>query len=208
MVRTTSKAQREDSDVRRQFILDAAQDLIYEAGLEGFRVREVAERSGMHHASMMHYFPNREALLRGVVERIVASLDRVPTTDARGFIGSPRDLLHTHFQHVLHQMHAFPKRFVVLNELFLRAMRDEEVRQILSATDASWHQFLIPLITFGVAQGGFRADLHPEATATIITSFFKGLSTQLNLAPDQLQHAVAQLEQWITGTAPTSDARG
>lgn len=191
------RANREESETRRQFILDAAQDLIVEVGLEGFRIREVAERSGMHHASMLHYFPNREALLGGVVERIVSHLDRVPLADPETGLAAPGDALHAHFKHVLAQMQAHPGRFVVLNELFVRAVRDDEVRRVLAATDASWRQFLVPLLTAGVAQGVFRADLDPEAAAVIIASFFKGLGLHLGLAPTQLQQAASQLEQWI-----------
>jgi AcrR family transcriptional regulator len=201
------RVNREERETRRQIILDAAQDLIIEAGLEGFRIREVAERSEMHHASMLHYFPSREALLRGVVERIVSHLDRVPVADVAVGWAGPSDALHAHFQHVLAQMQAHPGRFVVLNELFVRAVRDQEVRNVLAATDLSWRQFLVPLLATGVAQGVFRADLDPEAVAVIITSFFKGLSLHLGLAPAHLSQAVAQLEQWIgaEGGAQTID---
>ena len=67
-----------ESDNRRQQILNAAQELIVTEGLEGFRIREVAQRAGMHHASLLYYFPNREALVRGIVERIVQQAERVP----------------------------------------------------------------------------------------------------------------------------------
>jgi AcrR family transcriptional regulator len=192
----TLKTIRSDGDDRRQQILDAAQNLIVQEGLEGFRIREVAERAGMHHASLLHYFPNRESLVRGIVDRIVASLERVPSPDTIASL-SPRDTLHVHFQHVLAQMQTNPDMFVALNELFLRAVRDDEVRRVLSATDVSWHGFLIPLLKNGMQQGVFRADIAPEAAAVIVTSFFKGLSIQLNLSHQQLQDAVHQLEQWI-----------
>ena len=31
--------------------------LIVEKGFEGLRVREVAEHAGIHHATLLHYFP-------------------------------------------------------------------------------------------------------------------------------------------------------
>ena len=198
MTTTHTKSNRKASDDRRQQILDAAQDLMVQHGLEGFRIREVAERAGMHHASLLHYFPNREALVQGLVERIVSHLDRVPAAGSSSSLSRPRDVLHAHFQYILSQMQTHPDYFIVLNELFTRAVRDEEVHRVLGSTDLSWQEFLIPLLAQGVQQGDFRADIAPEAAAVIITSFFKGLSTRLNQTHGQAQQAVRQLEQWIT----------
>jgi AcrR family transcriptional regulator len=182
---------------RRQQILDAAHDLIVAEGLEGFRIREVAQRAGMHHASLLHYFPNREALVRGVVERIVARLDRVPQQGSQGDDLPAADVLRAHFRHVQAQIRTHADDFIVLNELFVRAVRDEEVRRVLAATDTSWHSFLVPLLTRGIAEGVFHAELDPMATAIVITSCFKGLGLQLALAPSAIDEAVAQLERWI-----------
>jgi AcrR family transcriptional regulator len=193
----SSKTEQSNAHDRRQLILNAAQNLIVQQGLEGFRIREVAERAGMHHASLLHYFPNREALIRGVIERIVAQLDRVPAPGSAASLMAPQEALHAHFQHVLAEMQHHPEAFIALNELFLRAMRDSEVREIMATTDLSWHEFLVPLLRQGVQQEVFRSDIEPEAVAILITGFFKGLSTQLNHSQEQLQQAVAQLEKWI-----------
>lgn len=125
MSSSQAKPSRSDSDDRRQIILKAAQDLIVRQGLEGFRIREVADRAGMHHASLLHYFPSREALVRDVVERIVAQLDSIPTASSSETQLAPREALHAHFQHVLSEMQTHPEAFIALNELFLRAMRDD-----------------------------------------------------------------------------------
>lgn len=186
-----------ESEDRRQLILDAAQALIVEGGLEGFRIREVAQRAGMHHASLLHYFPNREALIRGVVARIVVGLDRVPAPGSSAAALPPREALHAHFQHVLGQIRAYPERFVVLNELILRARRDADSAQVLTEIDASWRGYLAPLLEAGRTAGVFRADLDPEMTALLITSCFKGLSEQPTLSEADWQRAVAQLERWV-----------
>lgn len=188
-----------DGDDRRQVILDAAQALIVEAGLEGFRIREVAQRAGMHHASLLHYFPNREALIRGVVLRIVDTLDRVPTPGSSDVALPPRAALHTHFQHVLRQIQTYPERFIVLNELALRARRDPESAQVLTEIDASWLSYLLPLLEAGRTHGAFRPDLDVEATAWLITSCFKGLSTHAHISSEHWQRTLAQLERWIIG---------
>lgn len=186
-----------ESEKRRKSILVAAQALLVEEGMEGFRIREVAQRIGIHHASLLHYFPNREALIRGVVEQIVEQLDRVPGLGAASNALPPQDALHLHFQHVLAQMREQPALFIALNELFRRAERDEEVRRILTATDVSWSNYLMPLLQSGIATGAFRTDLNPHVVAVLIMSVFKGLSTQLTLTTEEIEAAVTQLERWI-----------
>lgn len=196
---------------RREALLDAAEALLVERGLEGFRVREVAQWAGVHPASLLHYFPDREALLRGVVARTVAALDRVPVAGSAPDAPPPREGLCAHFRHVLGQLRAHPERFLALNELFLRAARDPAVRRVLAATEAGWEGYLVTLLETGAAAGAFRPGLDPRAAAAVVTACFKGLGLDLALArgaagdPDgdacfeRAARAVAQLERWITG---------
>lgn len=202
MVRTgteqaTAQTSGRDRDARQRAILDAAQDLISTEGLEGLRIREVAQRAGMHHASLLHYYGTREALVQGVVARIVAQLDRVPAPAHPGETPSSAAALHAYFGHVLAQMQAHPEQFIVLNELFGRAKRDAAIRAVLVATEASWQGYLVPLLEAGVGDGSFRADLDPPTVASIITNCLTGLSLQLTGDRDQAARVVAQLERWI-----------
>lgn len=52
-----------------QGILEAARDLLAEAGLPGLSMRAVAERVGVSATALYHYFENKDALVRRVVER-------------------------------------------------------------------------------------------------------------------------------------------
>lgn len=183
---------------RRADAIRATQTLIVEKGFEGLRVREVAARAGMHHATLLHYFPTKEALIQGVIEAFVSRLDRVPA-DAQEL--SPRDALHAHFKLVLEQMRTAPQQFTVINELLVRASRDEKLHKVLADTDMAWRTFLVPLLARGAAEGAFRQDLEPEATATVITSTFKGFAFELTLTPELARKTMDQLERWIIGDA-------
>ncbi len=194
MFETTTEKQSD----RRIQIINAAHDLIAEKGFEGLRVREVAERVGINIATLHYYFSSKEDLIRAIVQTIISELDRVPAMDGANNV-SPKVVLSGHFQHVLNQTYEYPDRFIVLNELFVRASRDDEVHRVLSETDVSWHGFLVPLLEAGRADGSFRSDLKPEETAVIITSFFKGLGLQLSLGAERVENALNQLEVWIVG---------
>ncbi|HXV76869.1 MAG TPA: TetR/AcrR family transcriptional regulator [Candidatus Polarisedimenticolaceae bacterium] len=53
----------------RERLLDAAARLFHERGFEATPVAAILERAGVHSGSLYHYFPGKDALLRGVLER-------------------------------------------------------------------------------------------------------------------------------------------
>jgi AcrR family transcriptional regulator len=71
-------------DRRRQetadLILDAAVALLGEAGLDGFSVDAVADRVGVSARTVYRYFPDRAALLHGVMQRDDLTTPYVPPT--------------------------------------------------------------------------------------------------------------------------------
>ena len=62
------------SRLRQQALLDAAEAMIAEAGLDGLAMREVGRRAGVPVASVYHYFPSASAMVRALAVR---HLDRV-----------------------------------------------------------------------------------------------------------------------------------
>jgi AcrR family transcriptional regulator len=71
------KPQQERSRARLLALLDAADDIITETGLQGLAMREVARRAKSPIASVYHYFPSTAALVRAVVERQLDKLSHV-----------------------------------------------------------------------------------------------------------------------------------
>lgn len=183
-------------DERREQIIAATEAVLVEKGFEGLRLREVAERVGINHATLLYHFPTKSALIQSVLEHIVHNLDRFPPTSEEL---SPQELLRAHFAHLLQQMSDAPEQFAVLNELSVRAGRDAETRRLLEEADANWFAFLLRLLLDGQAAGAFRRDLDPQATAVLITSFFKGIAFQFRGWPDDVRGATAQLEDLIVG---------
>jgi AcrR family transcriptional regulator len=72
-----SDPQQERSRVRRQALLDAAEQILGEVGADGLRMREVARRAHLPIASVYHYFPSAGAIIRVLVERMLAELREV-----------------------------------------------------------------------------------------------------------------------------------
>ncbi|MEU1163090.1 TetR/AcrR family transcriptional regulator [Streptomyces sp. NPDC005921] len=56
------------TEQRRTEILGAALEVISSAGFHKASLRDVAARAGLSQAGLLHHFPNRSALLKGVLE--------------------------------------------------------------------------------------------------------------------------------------------
>ena len=65
----------------RQKVLTAAIDVIDSDGAREFTMRRVADRFGVEAMALYNYFPSRELLLDGVVERVVDDLYNDPRVD-------------------------------------------------------------------------------------------------------------------------------
>jgi AcrR family transcriptional regulator len=190
---------RQGAGERRRELLQAAHDLIVERGFEGLRVRDIAARVGINNATLHHYFPTKEALVRAMVEAMIGRLDRIPAPGSAPDAPPPRAALRAYFAHALGEMRAAPDRFVVLNELAVRAARDAAVRRILASADARWRDYLVRLLEAGVVAGEFRADLAVPAAAEIIAAYFAGLALRASPPFSEAEAALAELERWIAG---------
>ena len=58
---------REDA---RRAILDAAEELLVEGGLEGFSMRRLADRCGYTAPTIYHYFRDKPGLIASVLEAL------------------------------------------------------------------------------------------------------------------------------------------
>ncbi len=77
------RPQQDRSRVRFQALLDAAEEMIVESGLQGLAMRELARRANLPHSSVYHYFPSTTALIRALVERQFEKLSGILETALR-----------------------------------------------------------------------------------------------------------------------------
>lgn len=71
------KPKQNRSRLRVQALLDAAEEVIGESGLQGLAMREVARRAKLPIGSVYHYFPSTTALIRSLLERQFDSLNGI-----------------------------------------------------------------------------------------------------------------------------------
>jgi TetR/AcrR family tetracycline transcriptional repressor len=87
---------------RRAEVLQAAIDLLDEAGLDGLTMRLLASRLGVRASALYRHYPSKQALLDAMVEHLVAPAAAAPRLDGpwdeqlRGVAAGMREIMLAH----------------------------------------------------------------------------------------------------------------
>ncbi|MEV0733185.1 TetR family transcriptional regulator [Polymorphospora sp. NPDC050346] len=138
-----------DPQGRRQAILDAALELVIEVGIARTSHRAIAERAGVPLGSTTYYFPTLPDLVAAALEQAAERVRR-EIRDLAGKIGDGRDLVGA-----LVWMTGLAvgdrKRMLLEYELYLAAVRNDELRELAGLWLREIRTLLTPLIGAGPA---------------------------------------------------------
>jgi AcrR family transcriptional regulator len=166
MISQTATEPRQ-TDRRRIEIGAAARSLIAEQGFEGLRTRDIAERVGINIATLHYHVPSKEALVELVAQSLRdefrAQYARHPREGLSGM-----EEMRLEFADFRETLTSNREAFIVLAELSARGRRDEKIAAIMEPLKLFWHGMVAAIVRRGLADGSFRADLDPDATARVV----------------------------------------
>lgn len=203
--KATSPANPPASDAPRTLVRIAFRH-IAERGFEGLRIREVAKEARMNHATLLYYYPTKEALIQAVVAHLAQAF-RTHAPNLDNSDTSALGDLRREFADLQYRVRTTPQTFLVLSELALRSRRDPAIARILHALFAGWQGYLVSILQRGIAEGLFRADLDIGATALAIRTQFAAIGYQVLELNDGasidplVRHLMKQTEYWLTVSA-------
>jgi AcrR family transcriptional regulator len=61
--------------MKREALLDAAECVLFEHGTQALTLAAVAERAGVSKGGLLYHFPTKEALIKGLVARVIEEFD-------------------------------------------------------------------------------------------------------------------------------------
>ena len=191
------------ADVRRKELLEAAFGLIAEKGLEGLRTRDIADRVGINIATLHYYFESKDDLVMavlGYVREKFAEQARAAATEKTA--EETLKIMFTPGRHA--RVEARAEVAAVIDELGLRARRDEKVRAVFVEMYQEWNRHIAELLRRGIEEGSVRPDIDPKSAAAVLTSFWLGARTQLGNNPKafDMLAASSQLHQWLRKSEP------
>ena len=182
---------------RRNAVVRGAYHVLAEKGFEGLRMREIAKKAGMDHATLHYYFKGKKALIHGVLDYIVQelSIGRSASTEDKGM--EPSQRLAAHFDELVRQVREKPEMFLVLAEINARAMRDPKVRAVVAENDERWKHFLTQIVKEGIQKGEFHSALGLATAVDAIVAMVRGLSVTYVRRPAAMERPLRQLRMWL-----------
>jgi AcrR family transcriptional regulator len=158
----------------RERILESACDLIAADGIDEVRIARVATRAGASTALVHHYFSTREELLE---QALIHSFERA----GEDRFGEPREAAESAtagLARAIADCLPLPgpqeREWVLWVELWLRAVRDPDLRPVAGRLYERYRRWLAELVRSGVASGEFRSDAEPEAVADVAMALLDG----------------------------------
>ncbi len=165
-------------------ILDAARDLVAEAGAARVSMREVARRAGVSHQAPYHHFGDKGAILAAVAERGFAGL-RGALADATAGVADPVPRLHRLGAAYVRFARANPGWYAVM---FRPDVADPAAHpRLAAAADGAWAD-LVDAVQ-GLVDAGLVPAEERDLTVVLAWSTVHGLATlvlegPLNAAQD------------------------
>jgi AcrR family transcriptional regulator len=179
---------------RRLALLQAAYDVITDAGFEGLRTRAVAERVGVNIATLHYYFPTKQNLIEGLAVLIGAKFvtlhGRPPAPSGLPALDALRQEFADARYYLVHQ----PDLLLIIQEFALRGKRDPEVQKVLDQMLNHWQSGIQRTVEAGIADDTFRSDLAPKEILGFLLAVLSGAATA---GVDQIQAIQKQTESCI-----------
>ncbi|WP_067568141.1 TetR/AcrR family transcriptional regulator [Nocardia acidivorans] len=192
---TPHPQRRRRGDDRREQIIDQALKSFAENGYRNSSIADIAERCGLSQPGLLHYFPNKAALLAAVLEY----RDRLDT-DRLGMNRQLRgkDALGQLVRLVEHNMHVpgLVQLFTVVTSEAVTL--DHPARDWVVNRYRVLETFLAGALDGGIADGTLRPDINTTAIARQITAMMDGLQLQWLLDPERVDMA-ALFRAYIDG---------
>jgi AcrR family transcriptional regulator len=160
---------------RRQEILDRAIEVFADKGAEGTSLRAIAEKIGVSHAALLHYFGSREELLVEVLRE----------GERRSFDPDQRRQVVGMMVRAAERNVTIPG-FVALYTMLLAGSLEADKRysrEFFSARFARIREELEGLIREGQDEGTIRRGIEPAAMAALVIAASDGLQIQWLLEP-------------------------
>lgn len=187
---------RVPNDDRRTAIAAAARELIVEKGVEGLRMREIADRVGINVATLHYHVPSKDALIELVAESLIQQFRQQHVTRPRAHL-SARQRMDHEFSDFRELAIDKPEAILVFSELMERARRDERVAAAILPLKHKWREIVMGLLTEGVSEGAFRSDIDAEACATMMISSLIGFCRSRLKDPIAYDRLIGELKRAI-----------
>lgn len=165
---------------RRRQIADAARAELMDKGVEGLRMRAIADRVGINVATLDYHAGGKDGLIELVAQSIVEDFKAMAARDKRtGLTGREQLVQELRFFREMRLAH--PDIHHVMASLSRRAPSDPNIARHIRPMRQGWVDRVAGILEAGRTDGSLRPEIDTDAGAHIVifTLLAKG-------APDQI----------------------
>jgi AcrR family transcriptional regulator len=172
-------------EMRRQQIIAAASEVICRRGVDGARLKDVADEAGVSLGLVQHYFRTRDALVRETFEALLdLSIRTWAVVAAREPDPVRRLMALLRFQ--VQGWAPFATRWSFWVEFWSATSRDPRLQELANDIYRRWESPWRALIKEGVAAGVFRPALPMDQLISLLTALADGGAVRSLVAPGAL----------------------
>jgi TetR/AcrR family transcriptional regulator, regulator of cefoperazone and chloramphenicol sensitivity len=185
---------QDEQGKRRLTLLQAAFDVVAQAGFEGLRTRAVADRAGVNIATLHYYFPSKQKLVEGLSLLMSAKFVTLhgPTPKPSGL--PALDHLRQEFADAQLYLKEHSDLLLIQTEFFMRGQRDPEVRRVVEEMRSHWLESVEEILRDGMADHTFRSDLPLKDALAFLMATLSGTAWA---RPEQMNAIQRQAESWL-----------
>lgn len=155
------------ADARPDEVLDAALALFVENGFAATTVQQIARKAGLSKGAVYLYFPSKQALLAGLVDRAIVPIADQALAAIAGYRGDPRPVIRQVLEAIANRIRD-DKTLAVPALVIREAAAAPEIAQMYRAQVLDR---VLPAFTALLAQGveaGYIRPIDPELTIRTI----------------------------------------
>jgi AcrR family transcriptional regulator len=187
---------------RRDEIMDAAEAIIAEAGIDELSLAKIEQRAGMSRGQLTYYFPTRESILLAVYDRMLRRMIRsfLAGEGPKPMTGKAAEVFRFALQNHLQPGGQEPGKelFSLLFTFLARVNHRADYREKLSEMYRGWREHIAADIAGSVPE---PRPVPPQVAASIIQALIQGLEIQLTIDPGAFDRG-AMLEACTRLLAP------
>lgn len=183
-------------EARRRQILDAAEKVFAERGIDKARMDDIVAEAGLSKGALYWYFKNKEALIQALLDRVFIS----ELADAAALVdlaGPASERLRRFVAYAVQEYKRFEKLLPLAYEFVALAARSKMVRKVVVGYFERYTGILSEIIQQGVDRGEFR-PCDPEMVAKSLIGMYEGIAMLWFIEPglidwDEMEHKPIEL---------------
>jgi AcrR family transcriptional regulator len=161
-------------ETRRSQILDAAEKVFSERGIDKARMDDIVEESGLSKGALYWYFKSKDALIRAMLDRVFLS-DMHEASALIHAEGTASDRLRIFVAYAVQEYKRFEKLLPLAYEFVALAARSKAVRETVVGYFQRYTNILAEVIKQGIDEGEFNS-CDPEVVATSLIAMYEGIA--------------------------------